>query len=624
LNKLKRKIFKFTVVILTVLFIGFLLLVFYFDKTELENKFNAEVEWLTQAIIMSSREPFWNYDEKTLRENMQTFLSVESVSRIIIRDNSDYLQIDLGETPMGENGFRVHESILFDDKPLGDLTIFFSKKVLQQNITENLFELIGQILLLFFLFFVLIAFISRKYAEPLTNLAKTIKKFNIRDPESYAYIWENTDVEEIQQVVKSYKEMAEEITANYQELEATNETLTSMNEELEKKSAENQEMADKLSKIIEISSIFDEAPQMDNQYFMKLLFKNAFLIIPEADYGTVYLYDDQYVLFLDSVGHDLSTLQKTHIPKEIFIKGTEKVGIIKNIFGYTAQRITERVKKQTPDIDLLDQATKAHKETLFFELEIGDIPQGGISLDIAFESEQTFTKESLESMKAFRSMASAFYKIQRYSAMQETFTKEIIISIVKMLEIHDVYTKGHSENVANMALALSQELKLSPSDCKQAYWSGLVHDIGKILIPDAILNKAGKLTSEEYEIIKMHPVWGYETLKNSGHLKAIAKIVLHHHERYDGKGYPNQVKGNDIPEISRIITIVDSWDAMCSKRSYKAPLSLEAALQELRDHSGEQFDPVLVEPFIKMMEENRGKIDQNGKFNIPSFPNEND
>ncbi|HPF17790.1 MAG TPA: hypothetical protein PLN92_09450, partial [Thermotogota bacterium] len=185
MNKLKRKIFKFTVVILTVLFIGFLLLVFYFDKTELENKFNAEVEWLTQAIIMSSREPFWNYDEKTLRENMQTFLSVESVSRIIIRDNSDYLQIDLGETPMGENGFRVHESILFDDKPLGDLTIFFSKKVLQQNITENLFELIGQILLLFFLFFVLIAFISRKYAEPLTNLAKTIKKFNIRDPESY-------------------------------------------------------------------------------------------------------------------------------------------------------------------------------------------------------------------------------------------------------------------------------------------------------------------------------------------------------------------------------------------------------------------------------------------------------
>jgi len=217
-----------------------------------------------------------------------------------------------------------------------------------------------------------------------------------------------------------------------------------------------------------------------------------------------------------------------------------------------------------------------------------------------------------------------FYAIASFQLYPVINSGEIIISIIKMLEIHDMYTKGHSENVANLAMALSQELNLSPSDCKQAYWAGLVHDIGKILIPDAILNKAGKLTPQEYDIIKMHPVWGYETLKNSGRLKAIAKIVLHHHERWDGRGYPNGLNDHDIPQLSRIITIVDAWDAMCSKRSYKAPLDVESALREMQENSGEQFDPVLVKTFIKMMEENRGKIDQNGKYNIPSFTNETD
>ena len=616
MNKLNRKILKYTVLALAVIFISVLMLVFYFDKKELEKDFAQEVSWLTNALLMSSKEPLWNLDESVLRENMDSFLSVDSVTRLVIKEEQGFLHLDVGKRPPEKDLLKIEEPILYDDVVLGSLTVYFTKRHLEKRIQENLFNLMGQIILLFLLVVFLITFISKKYAEPLTNLAKNIKRFDIRNPNSYSYIWENTDVEEIQHVIKSYKEMAEEITGNYEELEATNETLKEMNDELEKKSFENEQLAEKLSKIIEISSKFDETTQMDNQYFMKLLFKNAFQIIPEADYGTVYIYNENNVLFLDSVGHDISILKKTRIPKEIFIKGLNKVSIEKNLIDFTNREIHNPNDPQKHDLELIKQASKDYKETLFFELSIGNVPEGGISLDIATENDKTFSHESLESMKAFRYLATAFYKIQRYSEMKEAFTKEIIISIVKMLEIHDNYTKGHSENVANLSLALSQELKLSPSDCKQAYWAGLVHDLGKILIPDAVLNKTNKLTKDEFEVIKQHPVWGYETLKNSVRLKSIAKLVLHHHERWDGNGYPGGLSGREIPEISRIITIVDAWDAMSSKRSYRKPLDFDSALKEMKDNAGKQFDPVFVEIFIKMMMENRENIKQNGKFDI--------
>jgi len=616
MNKLNRKILKYTVLALAVIFISVLMLVFYFDKKELEKDFAQEVSWLTNALLMSSKEPLWNLDESVLRENMDSFLSVDSVTRLVIKEEQGFLHLDVGKRPPEKDLLKIEEPILYDDVVLGSLTVYFTKRHLEKRIQENLFNLMGQIILLFLLVVFLITFISKKYAEPLTNLAKNIKRFDIRNPNSYSYIWENTDVEEIQHVIKSYKEMAEEITGNYEELEATNETLKEMNDELEKKSFENEQLAEKLSKIIEISSKFDETTQMDNQYFMKLLFKNAFQIIPEADYGTVYIYNENNVLFLDSVGHDISILKKTRIPKEIFIKGFNKVSIEKNLIDFTNREIHNPNDPQKHDLELIKQASKDYKETLFFELSIGNVPEGGISLDIATENDKTFSHESLESMKAFRYLATAFYKIQRYSEMKEAFTKEIIISIVKMLEIHDNYTKGHSENVANLSLALSQELKLSPSDCKQAYWAGLVHDLGKILIPDAVLNKTNKLTNDEFEVIKQHPVWGYETLKNSVRLKSIAKLVLHHHERWDGNGYPGGLSGREIPEISRIITIVDAWDAMSSKRSYRKPLDFDSALKEMKDNAGKQFDPVFVETFIKMMMENRENIKQNGKFDI--------
>jgi len=147
---------------------------------------------------------------------------------------------------------------------------------------------------------------------------------------------------------------------------------------------------------------------------------------------------------------------------------------------------------------------------------------------------------------------------------------------------------------------LAKEMSLDYETINQVYWVGLVHDIGKILVPDSILNKVGTLTDEEFEIIKKHPVWGYKTLMNSEKLNNFAKLVLHHHERWDGKGYPSGINGKQIPLVSRIIAVADSWDAMRSKRSYREPLKYEIAVMEIEKNAGTQFDPDVVRAFLSL------------------------
>ncbi|MFW6381851.1 MAG: HD-GYP domain-containing protein, partial [Bacillota bacterium] len=170
-------------------------------------------------------------------------------------------------------------------------------------------------------------------------------------------------------------------------------------------------------------------------------------------------------------------------------------------------------------------------------------------------------------------------------------------------EIHDVYTRGHSQNVAELSREIARELDLSPTDINNAYWAGLVHDIGKTLVPDRILNKSGELTGEEFASIKKHSLWGYQTLNNSEYLQDIAEYVLYHHERWDGQGYPSGRAGEEIPIISRIICLADAWDAMRSRRAYRAPLSYEEALKELKENRREQFDPRVVDAFLNIHEE---------------------
>ena len=142
--------------------------------------------------------------------------------------------------------------------------------------------------------------------------------------------------------------------------------------------------------------------------------------------------------------------------------------------------------------------------------------------------------------------------------------------------------------------------KIPPSISQKTYWAGLVHDIGKILIPKEILNKPSSLSPEEYAVIQEHPALGYTMLTKAERLEGIAPFVLHHHERWDGRGYPNCLQGNDIPLISRILSVADAWDAMTSSRSYRQALSEDIARREILLGRETQFDPQVVDAFFSI------------------------
>jgi HD-GYP domain-containing protein (c-di-GMP phosphodiesterase class II) len=172
---------------------------------------------------------------------------------------------------------------------------------------------------------------------------------------------------------------------------------------------------------------------------------------------------------------------------------------------------------------------------------------------------------------------------------------EIIECLVTALEAKDPYTKGHSTRVADMAYKLGQIAGMQGEALEDLHLAAHLHDIGKIGIPDQILNKTGPLLAEEMTILRRHPTIGYQILARSSHLKALAIIVLHHHERWDGKGYPDGLVSEDIPLSSRIIGICDAIDAMTSARPYRKALSAAECRRELWINRGLQFDPNLLE-----------------------------
>ena len=169
------------------------------------------------------------------------------------------------------------------------------------------------------------------------------------------------------------------------------------------------------------------------------------------------------------------------------------------------------------------------------------------------------------------------------------------------VEAKDAYTRGHSDRVSAYSVLIGEALGLPEEDLKTLKIGGLFHDIGKIGIPDSILLKTTKLDDEEYSEIKNHPAIGAHILSNATIFKDIIPIVKHHHERFDGHGYPGKLKGEEIPYLARIATVADSFDAMTSKRSYRDSLPMDVVIEEIIKNSGTQFDPEIAKVFLDIL-----------------------
>lgn len=264
----------------------------------------------------------------------------------------------------------------------------------------------------------------------------------------------------------------------------------------------------------------------------------------------------------------------------------------------------------TPDL------TAYERETLFLgiartlclvPLRVGERELGLLLLGEMRRAErEPFTRDKLRLARSIGDQAaSALRRVELFAELESAYL-QAVLALATAIDAKDQYTAEHAQRLAEMALAVGRELGLSARELEDLRYGAILHDIGKIGVPDTILQKPAPLDSDEWQQIRRHPEIGAQILAPIPRLAAATRIVRHHHERFDGSGYPDGLRGEEIPLGARILTVVDAFTAMLDPRVYKAARTIEEAVAELQKHSGTQFDPQIVEIFLRLLA--RGEI----------------
>ena len=194
-------------------------------------------------------------------------------------------------------------------------------------------------------------------------------------------------------------------------------------------------------------------------------------------------------------------------------------------------------------------------------------------------------------------------EVARKTQAIERLSLHIVETLAEAIDAKDTYTHGHSKRVAEYSVKIAQRYGYDEEKCHDLYMMGLLHDVGKIGVPDAVINKPGRLTDEEFAVIKTHPPKGASILGNIEEMPALATGARWHHERYDGRGYPDALQAENIPEAARIIAVADAYDAMTSCRSYRGVMEQEKVRREIENGREKQFDPVFADIMLELMDE---------------------
>lgn len=273
------------------------------------------------------------------------------------------------------------------------------------------------------------------------------------------------------------------------------------------------------------------------------------------------------------------------------------------VVGLVLSRVAKRITNPVSDmVRIAENIAKGNLNNHFKKHGRDEIGR----LSSALEAMQSQIFEQINSLENDRTEISALY--EETAAMNEELESMLdrvngsyegtIKSLANAIEASDEYTKGHCERVEQISLDIGKALDLGPTRLDTLSKAAILHDIGKIGVPKEILNKESPLTNEEFEYIKKHSTLGYQILREVEFLKDSVKIILQHHERFDGTGYPHGIAGEDIDLMARILSVADAYDAMTSSRAYrKVPLTHESALAQLREGAGKQFDPEVVVAF---------------------------
>jgi putative nucleotidyltransferase with HDIG domain len=261
----------------------------------------------------------------------------------------------------------------------------------------------------------------------------------------------------------------------------------------------------------------------------------------------------------------------------------------------------------TPEVKLLPELKKALENVgassgIFVPLTIRDNIIGILSI-CRISSRQPFTPSEIELVSVLSGQAAvAIENARLYEKLEQSYLS-MIVALSYIVESRDLYTDKHMKDIAEYSVAIAKKLGLSDNDIENIRKAALLHDIGKLSMPDHILMKPGKLSEEEMDIIKRHPLNGARIIEPVEPLKHTRDIIKYHQEWFDGSGYPDGLRGEEIPLGARIIAVADAFGAMTTDRPYRKALTMKQAVKELKEGAGTQFDPRLVEIFIFILEE---------------------
>lgn len=334
------------------------------------------------------------------------------------------------------------------------------------------------------------------------------------------------------------------------------------------------------------------------------------MIIMDIDYFKYYndLYGHQKGD--EALKHIGTLLKETTREKDVVARygGEEFSIILSNTDEVEAIRIGEHIRKKI--------------ETTYFEGE-ENLPNGKLTVSVGISVFPDKAKNDIELIKSaddalYRAKFFNKNRVEIYTSILDELKQDIdekhidlvtsIKTLISVINAKDKYTYGHVERVVVYCRLLAEKLNLNDDDKKALIYGAYMHDIGKINISEDILNKKMPLNNEEWNILKQHSSNGVEIIRPVESLKYLSPLILHHHERYDGKGYPHNLKGDEIPYLARILTVVDSFDAMTSNRPYNKRKTYEEGIEELKKCSGTQFDPLIVQEFSKVVLENKDSL----------------
>lgn len=394
------------------------------------------------------------------------------------------------------------------------------------------------------------------------------------------------------------EKQARDLRYKIKEIKNHEEELEEMKRDLEEYYQENNQLSEKLYLLINILSDLNNKNLSVNKYYNKLL-KTILFLVPEAKYGSVSISDENGWRFLSTVGHDIEYLNKLNLRPENKIISNE-VKIYNNLLDRLGKFMDRETHKK------FGFGSKPIKSSLIGSIDIDEGINLSISIDIPYFSKENFDNNSKRIVESFLNLASSYLN-QRIEGdkLKKAYIK-FTNKLAMIAEGYDDITGSHIYRVGKLSKLLAKNMGLQKEQVQEIEIFAPLHDIGKIFVPPEILKKPGKLSEEEFEKMKNHTIMSKKLL-DSKYFKTARNIAMYHHEKYDGSGYPFGLKGEEIPIEAQIVSIIDVYDALRSKRPYKEGYEHEKALEIIAKGDNRtkksHFSPEIIKSFLSTEKE---------------------